>query len=294
MMIEKFLNYLLLEKNCSERTVRNYGLDLRLFESYFKNLDARLSWESIDSDVIRDWMESMMDRGNNATSINRRLSALRSFYRFALSRNFVSADPAHGITGPKKSLVLPRFVKEGEMDALLDSFSAAEHTYNNVCARAILLMFYWTGMRVSELTGLDDSSVDFVSCNVKVAGKANKHRLVPFGRELKECLEKYIAVRDACVTRTDDALFVTGKGKRIGYYNVRKLVGENLSKVCTLDKKTPHVLRHSYATAMLNNGAGIESVKKLLGHSSVATTEVYTHVTFEKLKEAYEAAHPRS
>ena len=125
------------------------------------------------------------------------------------------------------------------MDALLDSFSAAEHTYNNVCARAILLMFYWTGMRVSELTGLDDSSVDFVSCNVKVAGKGNKHRLVPFGRELKECLEKYIAVRDACVTR-------------------------------------------------------IESVKKLLGHSSVATTEVYTHVTFEKLKEAYEAAHPRS
>lgn len=294
MMIEKFLNYLLLEKNCSERTVRNYGLDLRLFESYFKNLDARLSWESIDSDVIRDWMESMMDRGNNATSINRRLSALRSFYRFALSRNFVSADPAHGITGPKKSLVLPRFVKEGEMNALLDSFADVEHTYNNVCARAILLMFYWTGMRVSELISLDDSSVDFVSCNVKVAGKGNKHRLVPFGSELKGCLEEYMALRDECVVNEEGALFVTEKGKRIGYYNVRKLVGENLSRVCTLDKKTPHVLRHSYATAMLNNGAGIESVKKLLGHSSVATTEVYTHVTFEKLKEAYEAAHPRS
>ncbi|WP_288317655.1 tyrosine-type recombinase/integrase [Xylanibacter caecicola] len=294
MMIEQFLNYLLLEKNNSEQTVRNYGLDLRLFESYFKKLDARLSWESVDSDIIRDWMESMMDRGNNATSINRRLSALRSFYRFALSRNLVGSDPAHGITGPKKSLALPRFVKDNEINSIIDSFSEEDHTYNNMCARAILLMFYWTGMRVSELISLDDSSVDIISCNVKVVGKGNKHRLVPFGGELKRCLNEYIAVRDACVERTDNALFVTDKGKRMGYYRVRKLVDEHLSKVCTLDKKTPHVLRHSYATAMLNNGAGIESVKKLLGHSSVATTEIYTHVTFEKLKEVYETAHPRS
>lgn len=294
MMVERFLNYLLLEKNCSERTVRSYGLDLRLFESYFKNLDARLSWESVDSDVIRDWMESMMDRGNNATSINRRLSALRSFYRFALSHKLVDANPAHGIEGPRGKRKLPRFVKEDEMESLFNSFSDKDNTCNDMCARTILLMFYWTGLRVSELMGLDDSDVDFITCSVKVTGKGNKQRIVPFGNELKSCLKEYIAMRDADVVRTDDALFVTDKGKRVDYNRVRTLVGEKLSEVCTLDKKTPHVLRHSYATAMLNNGAGIESVKKLLGHASVSTTEIYTHLTFEKLKEAYNAAHPRS
>lgn len=294
MMIEKFLNYLLLEKNCSEQTVRNYGLDLNQFEAYFKNLDARLSWESIDSDVIRDWMESMMDRGNNATSINRRLSALRSFYRFALSRNFVEADPARCIAGPKKSRALPRFVKSKEMDVMLDAMDNCGHTYYNICARTIMLVFYWTGLRVSELLGLDDKDVDLLSCRIRVTGKGDKHRIVPFGDELKKALEGYVAARDAAVSRRGNALFVTADGQRMTYYRVRRIVNDNLSLVCTLDKKTPHVLRHTYATAMLNGGAGIESVKKLLGHSSVATTEIYTHVTFEKLKETYETAHPRS
>jgi len=293
-MIDKFLNYLLLEKNCSERTVRGYGLDLQSFESYFKSLDTRLSWKSVDSDVIRDWMESMMDKGNSATSINRRLSALRSFYRFALSRNLVDADPAHGVAGPKKRRALPRFVKEGEMDVLLGSMAEREHNYNNVCARAVLLMFYWTGVRVSELIALDDKDVDLETCSVKVTGKGNKQRIVPFGSELKTVLRDYMALRDATAERADGALFVTEKGRRMDYYRIRKIVSDNLAGACTLSKKTPHVLRHSYATAMLNGGAGIESVRKLLGHSSVATTEIYTHVTFEKLKETYEAAHPRS
>lgn len=294
MTIEEFLDYLLFEKNCSEQTVRNYGLDLRLFESYFKNLDARLSWESVDSDVIRDWMESMMDRGNNATSINRRLSALRSFYRFAFSRKMIAVNPARGITGPKKCRKLPRFVKESEMDLLFDACPDEKGSYNDMCARVILLVFYWTGLRVSELLSLNDNDVDLVRGSIKVVGKGRKQRLVPFGDELKKSIVEYIAARDACVERKDTALFVTDKGVRVDYYRVRKLVGEKLSQVCTLDKKTPHVLRHSYATAMLNNGAGIESVGKLLGHSSVATTEIYTHLTFEKLKETYKSAHPRS
>lgn len=291
---QKFLNYLLLEKNCSERTVRNYDLDLKLFESYFINLDARLSWESVDSDVIRDWIESMMDRGNSATSINRRLSALRSFYRFALSRNIVDADPVHGVDGPKRQRALPRFVKEREMDVLFASFENLDRSFGNVLAHAVMLTFYWTGLRVSELIGLDDGDVDLLQQKMKVTGKRNKQRVVPFGGEPARVLEEYVAVRNACVERRDSAFFVTGKGRRITYYNIRKIVSDSLGSVSTLSRRNPHVLRHTYATAMLNNGAGIESVRKLLGHDSVATTEIYTHVTFEKLKETYETAHPRS
>lgn len=291
---QRFLNYLLLEKNCSERTVRSYDLDLNLFESYFRNLDARLSWESVDSDVIRDWIESMMDRGNNATSINRRLSALRSFYRFALSRNLIDNDPARGVEGPKKQRALPRFVKEGEMDVLLASFENMERSYDNVLAHAVMLTFYWTGLRVSELIGLNDGDIDWLQHKVKVTGKRDKQRIVPFGEEPARVLGEYAALRDACVKRIDNAFFVTEKGTRVTYYNIRKIVDRSLGGVSTLSRRNPHVMRHTYATAMLNNGAGIESVRKLLGHDSVATTEIYTHVTFEKLKETYEAAHPRS
>lgn len=291
-MINKFLNYLQLERNYSQRTVESYGEDLTAFESYFKNLSAELTWESVDSDVIRGWMEEMMDKGNNATSINRRLSALRSFYRFALSRRLVKRDPSHMIKGPKKEKPLPKFIREADIDRLLEP-EMWKDTYDDLLARTIILILYTTGLRLSELVGLDDEMVDFVNSQLKVTGKRNKQRIIPFGKELAEELRKYIAVRDEKVVRVTPGLLLTEKGKRISPLKVRDIVINKLGLVTTQKKRSPHVLRHSFATAMLNHEAGLESVKKLLGHESLATTEIYTHTTFEQLKAVYEKTHPR-
>ena len=293
MMINEFLNYLKFERNRSDLTIKNYGEDLRAFKEFYGNLEGCHSWKSVDSDIIRDWMESMMDKGNNATSINRRLSALRSFYRFALARKLVDKDPVHGVTGPKKGRPLPQFLKENEMDRLLDAGSWTE-SFEDVRDRTVIMTFYETGIRLSELTGLDDSVVDFSNRQLKVTGKRNKQRVIPFGEELLTTLRDYTKCRDKEVNRLSDALFVTAKGQRMTSSQVREAVRKNLSKVCTLKKRTPHVLRHTFATAMLNNKAGIESVKKLLGHESLSTTEIYTHTTFEQLKREYYSAHPRA
>ena len=293
MMINEFLNYLKFERNRSDLTIKNYGEDLRAFKEFYGNLDGCHSWKSVDSDIIRDWMESMMDKGNNATSINRRLSALRSFYRFALARKLVDKDPVHGVTGPKKGRPLPQFLKENEMDRLLDAGSWTE-SFEDVRDRTVIMTFYETGIRLSELIGLDDSMVDFSNRQLKVTGKRNKQRVIPFGEELLATLRDYMKCRDKEVNLQSDALFVTAKGQRMTSSQVREAVRKNLSKVCTLKKRTPHVLRHTFATAMLNNKAGIESVKKLLGHESLSTTEIYTHTTFEQLKREYYSAHPRA
>lgn len=294
MKIEDFLSYLRFERNYSAKTVKEYGEDLRGFELFFNKLDAHLSWESIDSDVIRDWVESMMDKGNMATSIGRRLSALRSFYRFALSRGLVNSDPAHGVTGPKKAKPLPQFLRENEMEALLDERMWDMEDYADLRARTFILILYETGLRISELLGLDDVAVDTDACCLKVTGKRNKQRIVPFGEELRDAIEKYKQLRDKSVPKMSSALFLSDKGARMTYYQARHDTKLQLAKVCTLKKRSPHVLRHTFATAMLNNGAGLEGVKKLLGHQKLMTTEIYTHTTFEQLKKVYESAHPRA
>ena len=293
-MIEKFLDYLKYERNRSELTVQSYERSLREFESYFKNREGQLSWESIDSDVIRDWMESLMDKGDMASTVNRCLSAVRSFYRFALSRRLVKHDPSHVVKGPKKQKPLPQFVRENEMDRLLDIKEMWGSQYKDVRARTIIITFYSTGVRLAELVGLNTADVDFTSHQLKVTGKRNKQRIIPFGAELEKELKNYIALRDAEVGHATDPLFTSEKGERIKRSQVEKLVKDHLSQVTTLKKRSPHVLRHSFATAMLNNGAGLESVRKLLGHESVATTEIYTHTTFEQLKKVYKNAHPRA
>ena len=293
MMINEFLNYLKFERNRSDLTIKNYGEDLRAFKEFYGNLEGCHSWKSVDSDVIRDWMESMMDKGNSATSINRRLSALRSFYRFALARKLVDKDPVHGVTGPKKGRPLSQFLKENEMDRLLDAESWTG-SFEDVRDRTIIMTFYETGIRLSELIGLDDSMVDFSNRQLKVTGKRNKQRVIPFGEELLATLRDYMKCRNEEVNLQSEALFVIAKGQRMTSSQVREGVKRNLSKVCTLKKRTPHVLRHTFATAMLNNKAGIESVKKLLGHESLSTTEIYTHTTFEQLKREYYSAHPRA
>lgn len=294
MMVEKFLDYMRYERNRSPLTVRNYEEDLRMFEAFFKNRDNQISWESVDSDLIRDWMEDMMDSGHAATSVNRRLSALRSFFRFALSRHLVERDPAHAIVGPKKNKPLPAFVKEKEMNRLLDGEGMWGDSFEDLRARTIIILLYHTGIRVSELTGMDVSSVDMTDRYIKVRGKGNKDRVVPFGDELKKDLQKYLEARESVTGMSGGPLLTDNKCRRMTTAKVRVIVEDCLAKVTTQKKRSPHVLRHSFATAMLNNGAGIESVKKLLGHARVSTTEIYTHTTFEQLKRIYKQAHPRA
>ena len=293
MMIDQFLDYLRYERNASPQTVQTYEESLRAFDSYLTFRDNGLSIDSVDTDLIRDWMESLMDKGNSASTINKNLSALRSFYRFALKRGLVKKDPAHAVTGPKKSKPLPQFLREGEMDRLLDGLEW-DSSFNNVRARTILILFYETGLRRSELVGLDDKDVDYDAAQLKVTGKRNKQRIVPFGVELAEQLKSYQAVRREKFGETCGAMFLSDKGERISGEQVYQIVRKYLSMVTSLKKRSPHVLRHTFATAMLNNGAGLESIKNLLGHASVSTTEIYTHTTFEQLKRIYKEAHPRA
>ena len=292
-MKDLFLDYLKLERNYSLATVKHYRDDLKEFERFFQGLDQQLSWESVDSDIVRRWMEYMMDKGNAASSVNRRLSALRSFYRYALRRNLVVKDPVHGIQGPKRKRPLPQFLKESEMDQLLDERMWTD-SYKDVLARTIIVTFYETGVRISELIGLNDKDVDYINCEIKVTGKRDKQRIIPFGDELFKTLTAYQQQRDVETESESVAFFRTEKGKRVTDEQVRQMVKINLSKVSTLKKRSPHVLRHTFATAMLNHDAGLESVKKLLGHESLSTTEIYTHTTFEQLKKVYNNAHPRA
>ena len=292
-MIEQFLNYLRFERNSSPQTVLTYEEALREFESYLAFKDSGLSLRDADADLIREWMESLMDRGNNASTINKKLSALRSFFRFALKRKLVDRDPAHCITGPKKAKPLPQFVREGEMDRLLDDMEWGDN-YKDVRARTLLILLYETGIRRAEVIGLNDADVDLEACQLKVTGKRNKQRIVPFGEELATEIRRYMDVRNAHTTADCGAFFLNDRGTRITETLVGKIVKENLSKVTSLKKRSPHVLRHSFATAMLNNGAGLESIKNLLGHESVSTTEIYAHTTFEQLKRVYKEAHPRA
>ena len=293
MLIDSFLEYLRVERNYSSKTLVSYKNDLRQFEDFFLRKDTELSWQAIDADVIRQWVMQMMAEKYTATSVNRKLSALRSFFRYLLLRKQIKSSPMMNVKGPKKKKPLPVFVKERDMDKLLDDVELTD--FESVRDRMILEVFYETGIRLSELIGLDDADVDFGMSVIKVTGKRNKQRIIPFGEELAKDLMMYIQLRnEELPVRDSEALFVrTKSGKRMYPVLVYDLVKKSLSRVVALKKRSPHVLRHSFATSMLNHDANLEVVKELLGHESLAATEVYTHTTFEELKQVYKQAHPK-
>jgi integrase/recombinase XerC len=293
MLKESFLKYLRFEKNYSDDTIVSYGTDLSKFEEYFKTVDENLDFAAVDADIVRGWVLSLMEGGCTATTVNRKLSSLRSFYRYLLRQGVVSVDPLMKVTGPKKKKPLPVFVKDADMARLLDD-TAFDAGFEGVRDRLILEMFYETGIRRSELINLTDADVDLYAKQIKVTGKRNKQRLIPFGDELKEDIEAYLSAKKDFLPDGGEAFFVRKNGKALYPYLVYLLVKRNLSKVVSLKKRSPHVLRHTFATSMLNNHAELEAVKELLGHESLTTTEVYTHTTFEELKKVYEQAHPRA
>ena len=293
MMTDSFLDYLRFEKNYSEKTIVSYGIDLTKFEEYFKGKDEKVDFTTVDADLVRGWVMNLMENGYTSASVNRKLSSLRSFYRFLLKKGVIEEDPMLKIIGPKNKKPLPVFLKEREMDRLLDDVPFKED-FTGCRDRMVLEMFYATGMRLSELIGLNDVDVDFSAFLIKVTGKRNKQRLIPFGEELRRAMSVYLKIRNEVLPGKAEAFFVLKNGKRMYPGKVYLLVKRNLSKVVSLKKRSPQVLRHTFATAMLNNEAELGAVKELLGHSSLTTTEIYTHTTFEELKKVYEQAHPRA
>lgn len=299
MLIDLFLDYLRTERNYSNHTIVGYGTDLKEFQMFFTGMDKELEWETVDSDIVRQWVMSLMSTEKNglhmqSSSVNRKLSSLRAFYRFLLVRGYVKMNPVSKVKGPKRGKPLPFFLRESEMDKLLDQVEFTED-FMGCRDKMILEMFYSTGMRLSELIGLNDVDVDFSASWIKVTGKRNKQRLIPFGDELREALLIYIKVRNETLpVRMSNAFFVRKNGDRLYPALVYNLVRKNLSKVTALKKRSPHVLRHTFATSMLNHSAELGAVKELLGHDSLATTEIYTHTTFEELKQIYKQAHPRA
>ena len=292
-LTDSFLDYLQYERNYSEETIKSYREDLRQFEEFAREEIGDSAPSEVKAELVREWIVSLMDRGYTSTSINRKLSSLRSFYKFLLRKGEVAVNPLQKITGPKNKKPLPAFLRESDMDRLLDEVDFGEG-FKGCRDHMIIEMFYATGVRLSELIGLDNKDVDFSSSLIKVTGKRNKQRLIPFGEELKIAMMENVDVRNEAVPIRTNAFFVRENGERLSRSIVENLVKRNLSKVVTLKKRSPHVLRHTFATTMLNHDAELGAIKELLGHESLATTEVYTHTTFEELKKVYNQAHPRA
>ena len=293
MLIDSFLDYIRYERNYSNYTIEAYSKDLRQFEEYVKlNKESVFVPGDVDADLVRSWIVSLMDEKISPVSVNRKLSSLKSFFKFLMKQGSISVNPLRLITGPKTKKPLPYFVRDKEMELLLDG-DGFDEDFEGVRDRLILEMLYDTGIRRSELIGIQDSDVDFGAMQIRVTGKRNKQRLIPFAEGLKNLIQAYTEVRNREVGSESGWFFVRKNGEQLSAGIVYTIVKKKLSEIPTLAKRSPHVLRHSFATSMLNNGAELNAVKELLGHSSLASTSVYTHTTFEELKKVYHA-HPRA
>ena len=294
--ISLFINYLRYEKNYSFHTVNSYFNDLTQFEVFLDEMgatvDESFGIDSIDADIVRQWMMSLMKQSLSPASVNRKLSSLQSFFKYLVRKGVVHKHPLKLVSGPKKSKSLPYFIKEKEINSILDA-DIFDSDFEGVRNRLVIEMLYETGIRCSELVGIKDSDIDMDAMLLKVTGKRNKQRLVPFANRLKDMIIYYINVRQSEVGADCTSFFVRRDGSAVSPAIIYYIVKKNLSGIPTLTKRSPHVLRHTFATSMLNDGAEISTVRNLLGHSSLASTSVYTHVTFEELKKVYNA-HPRA
>lgn len=291
---ESFLQYLLIEKRYSPHTIRSYQNDLDQFFNFIQELGLSANPEDITSHEVRAWIVSMMDRNISSGTVHRKISCLRIFYRYLRKEGLVHHDPIEKIVLPKRKKKLPVFVDEEALDNLLDKFEFG-NDFAGVRNRTIIEMLYVTGMRRAELTGLKYSDIDIGSGTLKVTGKRNKQRIIPIIKSFMGRIDEYTRLRNELFSSgTDDWFFITDSGKKLYDKFVYNTVRNYLTMVTTIEKRSPHVLRHTFATHMLNHGADLNSIKELLGHANLSATQIYTHNTFEKLKKVYKQAHPRA
>lgn len=294
MIIGSFLNYLRYERGYSVHTVIAYERDLLHFKSYIEESTENESFDCnlIDTDQIRNWMVYLLEQQMTAASVNRKLSSLKSFFKYLKRQNVVDGNPLRFVVGPKRGRTLPYFVKEKDMGQLLDG-AGFQDDFEGLRDRLLLELLYQTGIRRSELVAINHEDVDFSASLLKVNGKRNKQRLIPFADRLKEMMVVYVDIKKEKGLNESGHFFVRKDGNPLSSHNVYYIVRKRLSDIPMLGKRSPHILRHSFATSMLNDGAELNAVKELLGHSSLASTSVYTHITFEELKKVYHA-HPRA
>lgn len=291
-LINRYIDYLRYEKNLSSYTEISYSTDLTQFADYLQGEHEGITLLDVDSDVIRLWMVSLMKSNITARSVNRKLSAVKSFYKYLLKIGELKQSPASKVVAPKLKKPIPVFVNDKDMQVLLDE-PPKDAGFVEFRDYLILELFYVTGMRRAELIGLKDEDVDFYSQMLRVVGKRNKQRLIPVSKDIVNKLHKYLELRNREVEQSS-AFFVKEDGGAMYPMLVHRVITGRLKMISVLSKTSPHVLRHSFATAMLNNGADINAVKEILGHSSLAATEVYTHTSFEEIKNIYNQAHPRA
>ena len=289
-----FIDYLRFEKHYSQHTVRSYDNDIEQFFSFINMHKGSDKMSDINSTDVRSWMIFMLDKGYSAVTVHRKISSLRTFFRFNMRAGVIKVNPVENIVLPKRQKRLPVFVEEASLDKLLDHYSFGEG-YSGVRDRTIIEMLYTTGMRKAELIGLRIDDVDTGNRTVRVLGKRNKERIIPLISSFCDNLSQYIDIRNEHFPDiTESWLFLTEKGNKLYDKFVYNTVKRYLDMVTTIEKKSPHVLRHTFATHMLNHGADLNSVKEILGHANLSATQVYTHNTFEKLKKVYKQAHPRA
>ena len=293
--IAKFLDYLKYEKRSSEHTVTAYEGDLAQFETYLRENFSGMTVLEAEPLMVRAWMMELIEGGDSARTVNRKVSALRAFFRYHVKLKNVAVNPMEAISSPKIQKRLPQFVEEGDMENLF-SEDLFEDTFEGWRDRLIFELFYATGMRLSELTNIRRNDIDLYACTVKVLGKRNKERIIPFSPRLKEVILKYFSLFDEKYPEIPKNyyIFVAPNCNKIYPKAVYRIVRKYLDLVTTIDKRSPHVLRHTFATHLLNHGADINAIKEILGHASLAATQVYTHNSIEKLKNIYNQAHPRA
>lgn len=293
-MINTYLKYLLHEKRYSEHTIRSYENDLLQVQSYITQFDGDMHLGDANHRILRTWIVSLIEDNLSPRSVNRKIATIRSFYKFLHAREIISSNPSIKLKPLKTDKPLPEFVQEKEMDMLLDQISFSDD-FAGMRDRTIMELFYSTGIRLSELIGITDQSVSFYDQTVKVLGKRNKERVIPLTSETVDTINAYIAKRNELFGgSSENFLLVTDTGKKCYPMMVYRTVKKYLGVITRSSKKSPHVLRHTFATHLLNKGADLNAVKDLLGHSSLAATQVYTHNSLEKLKSVFDQAHPKA
>ena len=292
-MMNEFLQYLQYEKNYSSHTVLSYHTDLFQFCTFLNTDPEQLIPTNVSHQDIQHWVLSLMKDKISARTLSRKISTLKSFWHFLLVRGIVNDNPTLKIILPKTKKPIPAFFKETEMLAALDNTYTPER-FELVRDQLILSLFYQTGIRLAELINIEDKDVDHMDETLRVIGKRNKQRIIPISAKICQEIMKYMTIRDEKIEKLDTYLFLRKNGKKMYPKMVYNMVHNSMSEVSTLQKRSPHVLRHTFATSILNGGADINAVKELLGHSSLAATQVYTHSSFEELYNIYKHAHPRA
>lgn len=289
---ESFFNYLKFEKRNSSHTVVAYKIDLDQFVQFCTEVVGEFNVKKVDAKIIRSWIVQLMENDLSARSVNRKVTTIKSFFRFLLKEQIVENNPTTYLTLPKIRKKLPNFVEEKNLNHLLDD-GFFPNNFTGIRDKLIITLLYGTGIRLAELLLLKDNDFDTKNCMIRVLGKGKKERIIPYPNSINQLIEQYMNKRDSAVGSKTERLLVTDKGRPVYEKLIYRVVKNNLGKVTLLEKKSPHVLRHSYATHLLNNGADLNAVKELLGHANLAATQIYTHTTFERLHDIYKQAHPR-